>query len=112
MAEYQACSGLHASKGSLRTLALPGRDSAALFPVLSLGAGQKQAQLPDGTLTVILPLMSALMGVNTGDPRQSGNRMRRKKLHFQPKWHSGHHRLNVKGPGRTIYSCSEGCVAK
>lgn len=28
--------------------------------------------------TVMLPLMSALMGVNTGDPRQSGDKTRRK----------------------------------
>ena len=38
---------------------------------------------PGQVHTVILPLMSALMGVNTGEPRQSGDKTRKDVLESQ-----------------------------
>lgn len=65
MAECQADSRLHACRGT-----------ETVSPAW-------EGQTPGGVLTVMLPLMSALMGMNTGDPRQSRDRMRR-DLHFLP----------------------------
>lgn len=59
-----------------------GLDGATTLRGLSLGLGPVSGFPPLSPLvgpgrTVMLPLMSALIGVNTGDPRQSGDKTRR-----------------------------------
>lgn len=57
----------------------PGSWGQGAGPVAGAGADSEVVpglQLAAHVRTVMLPLMSALMGVNTGDPRQSGEERR------------------------------------